>query len=92
MGNATRCSADQTTERGFSYSRYLKAYECTEEKGFLPYEWMTLLEKLNVSQLQPHEAFYSTLKNGNISAEDYQRCQKVWEANNMTTMKEFLTW
>jgi hypothetical protein len=71
VGNATRCSADQTTERGFSYSQYLKAYECTEEKGFLPYEWMTLLEKLNVSQLQPHEAFYSTLKNGNISAEEF---------------------
>jgi hypothetical protein len=25
-------------------------------------------------------------------AEDYQLCQKVWEDNNMTTMKEFLTW
>jgi hypothetical protein len=35
---------------------------------------MTSLEKLNVSQLPPHEAFYSTLKNGNISAEDYQLC------------------
>jgi hypothetical protein len=49
---------------------------------------MTSLEKLNVSQLPPHEAFYSTIKNGNISAEDYQLCQKVWEDNNMTTMKE----
>ena len=76
---------------GFSYSQYLKAYECTE-KGFFRYEWMTSLEKVNVSQLPPHEVFYSTLKNGNISAEDYQLCQKVWEDNNMTTMKEFLTW
>jgi hypothetical protein len=42
----------------FSYSQYLKAYECTE-KGLFPYEWMTSLEKLNVSQLPPHEAFYS---------------------------------
>jgi len=77
---------------GFSYSQFLKAYGCTEEKGFFPYEWMTSLEKLNVSQLPPHEAFYSTLKNENISAEDYQLCQKVWEDNNMTSMKEFLTW
>ena len=76
---------------GFSYSQYLKAYECTEEKGFFPYERMTSLEKLNVSQLPPREVFNSTLKNGNISAEDYQLCQKVWEYN-MTTMKEFLTW
>jgi hypothetical protein len=63
-----------------------------EEKGCFPYEWMTPLEKLNVSQLPPHEIFYSTLKKGNISAEDYQLCQKVWDDNNMTTMKEFLTW
>ena len=53
---------------------------------------MTSLEKLNVSQLPPHDAFYRALKNGNISAEEYQLCQRVWEDNNMTNMKEFLTW
>jgi hypothetical protein len=52
----------------------------------------TSLEKLNVSQLPPHEAFYSTLKNDNISTDEYQLCQRVWEDNNITTMKEFLTW
>ena len=51
---------------GFSYSQYLKAYGCSEEKGHFPYEWMTSLDKLNVSQLPPHEAFFSTLKNENI--------------------------
>ena len=30
---------------GFSYSQYLKAYKCTEQKGFFPYEWMTSLDK-----------------------------------------------
>jgi hypothetical protein len=53
---------------------------------------MTSLDKLNVSQLPPHEAFFSTLKNENISAEDYQLCQRVWEDNDMKTMKEFLVW
>jgi hypothetical protein len=53
---------------------------------------MTSLGKFNVSQLPPHEAFFSTLKNENISAEDYQLCQTVWEDNDMKTMKEFLTW
>jgi hypothetical protein len=38
---------------------------------------MTSLDKLNVSQLPPHEAFFSTLKNENISAEDYQLCQSM---------------
>jgi hypothetical protein len=31
---------------GFSYSQYLKAYKCREQKGFFPYEWMTSLDKL----------------------------------------------
>jgi hypothetical protein len=44
---------------GFSYSQYLKAYKCTEQKGFFSYEWMTPLDKLNVGQLPPHEAFSS---------------------------------
>ena len=37
-----------------------------------------------------YSTFYRTLKNGNILAEEYQLCQKVWEDNNMTSMKEFL--
>ena len=53
---------------------------------------MTSLDKLNVSQLPPHEAFFSTLKNENISAEDYQLCLNVWTENDMKTMKEVLTW
>ena len=77
---------------GFSHGQYMKAYKCTEQKGFFLYEWMTSLDKLNVSQLPPHETFFSTLKNENISADDYQLCQRVWENNDMKTMKEFLTW
>jgi hypothetical protein len=53
---------------------------------------MTSLDKLNVSQLPPHEAFFSTLKNENISAEDYQLCLNVWKENDMKTTKEVLTW
>ena len=62
---------------GFSYSQYMKAYKCTEQKGFFPYEWMTSLDKLNVSQLPPHEAFFCALKHENISTEDYQLSQRV---------------
>jgi hypothetical protein len=35
---------------GFRYSQYLKAYKSTEQKGFFPYEWMTSMDKLDVSQ------------------------------------------
>ena len=42
---------------GFSYSQFLKAYGCTEQKGFFRYEWMTSLDKLETTSLLPLEAF-----------------------------------
>ena len=77
---------------GFSYDQFLKAYECEQTKGFFPYEWIDGLDKLNEASLPPHEAFYSTLKNQNISAEEYRYRQQVWEENQMITVKDFLVW
>ena len=77
---------------GFSYDQFLKAYECEQTKGFFPYEWIDGLDKLNEASLPPHEAFYSTLKNQNISAEEYRYCQQVWEENQMITVNDFLVW
>ena len=57
---------------GFSYDKFLKAYECPQTKGFFHYEWLDTLEKLEHPSLPPHEAVFSTLKNKNISGEDYQ--------------------
>ena len=61
-------------------------------EGIFPLRVDDLVGKTEGQPLPPHEVFCSTIKNGNISAEDYQLCQKVWKDNNMTTMKEFLTW
>jgi hypothetical protein len=44
---------------------------------------MTSLDKLNVGQLPPHEAFFSTLKIENI-----QLCLHVWQENDMKTMHD----
>ena len=76
---------------GFSY-KFLKAYECPQTKGLFPYEWLDSLEKLEHTSLPPHQAFFSTLKNKNISDADYQYCQQVWSNNNMQTFREFLIW
>lgn len=77
---------------GFSYDKFLKAYECSQPKGFFPYEWMDSLEKLNYPSLPPHRAFYSSLKNKNISEEEYHYCQQVWFEQNMQTFQDFLMW
>ena len=53
---------------------------------------MTSLDNLQVTALPAHEAFFSTLKNENISSEDYQLCLNVWQENDMKTMNDCLVW
>ena len=50
------------------------------------------MDKLEQTSLPPYAAFYSTLKNQNISEEEYRYRQQVWEENQMITVKEFVTW
>ena len=52
-------------------------------KGFFSYE-------LDQSWLPPHEAFYSTLREQNITDEGYAYCQRLWEEHDIQTMREFL--
>lgn len=77
---------------GFSYDKFLKAYDCPQTKGFFPYEWMDSLEKLNYPSLPPHQDFFSSLRNKNISEEEYLYCQQVWHDHDMKTCKDFLVW
>ena len=77
---------------GFSYDKYLKAYGCELQKGHFPYEYMDGIVKLEDRALPPQEAFYSQLKNEGISDDDYARCQAVWCANRMKSMRDFLVW
>lgn len=77
---------------GFSYDQFVRAYECEQTKGFFPHEWVNGLDKLNETSLPLHAAFYSSLKNANITEQEYEYCQQVWEENNMQTFEDFLVW
>ena len=48
--------------------------------------------EIRTPSLPPDEAVFSTLKNKNISDEDYQYCQQVWSNNNIQSFLEFLIW
>ena len=77
---------------GYSYDAFVKAYDCHLTKGYFPFEYITSLDKLNDQQLPPHHSFYSTLKQSNITSEQYQYCRDVWEHNGMKSMRDFLIW
>ena len=77
---------------GTSYEKYVKTYECKLNKGFFPYEYLDDVKKLQDTRLPTHDQFHSSLKNKNITNEEYEYCQKVWKDNNMKKFKDFLVW
>lgn len=58
-------------------------------KGVYPYDYMNCEEKLNDTQLPPKYEFYSKLTNEEISDEDYEHAQIVWNAFNCSTMRDY---
>jgi hypothetical protein len=62
---------------GVSYDKFPKAFDVAENKGLFPYERFDGVDKLNHPTLPSHEDFYSSMKDCNISPEEYQFCQHV---------------
>ncbi|XP_078359971.1 uncharacterized protein LOC144644372 [Oculina patagonica] len=77
---------------GSSYAGFLKAYDCSQEKGHFPYKWLDSLDKLDHPRLPEQSAFSSWLRNTTISAEEYAQCQEAWQKEGMETMRDFLVW
>ena len=74
---------------GFSYDKFIKAYDVNQTKFFFPYEYVDNLEKLNHT-LPNHEAFYSNLKETNITEIEYQAVVRKWREENWTSLRELL--
>ncbi|MPC50760.1 hypothetical protein E2C01_044590 [Portunus trituberculatus] len=58
---------------------------CTQ-KQFLCYEYITNMDCLKEKQLPPREAFRDTLKDRNISPEEYAHAQNVWSMTSCHTL------
>lgn len=50
------------------------------------------VNKLDAPSLPCIEDFYSSLKDKNITQEEYQYCQNVWRERGMSTFRDFLVW
>ena len=48
-------------------------------KGIFPYEYLTDESKLQDTSLPPIEEFYSTLKESDVTVEDYIKAKEVWK-------------
>ena len=63
------------TQKLAKYSR--TKFNMLTSKGVYPYEYMTDMRKLEETELPEIEDFYSSLKETNISEEDYQKIKRL---------------
>ena len=75
---------------GLSYDAWCRAYGCELQKLAFPYEWFDSFEKLNHKGPVKYEDFFSSLKGGNISQEEYQNFCDEFHKRGCVTMKDWL--
>ena len=62
--------------------------ELLNQKGIYPYEYMNEFEKFAETKLPDKIFFYSSLKDEQISYEDYEYAVKIWDKFEMRTINE----
>ena len=75
---------------GLSYDAWCRAYGCELQKLTFPYEWFDSFEKLNHKGPVKYEDFFSSLKGGKISQEEYQNFCDEFHKRGCVTMKDWL--
>ena len=75
---------------GLSYDAWCRAHGCELQKLVFPYEWFDSFEKLNHKGPVKYEDFFSSLKGGNISQEEYQNFCDEFHKRGCETMKDWL--
>ena len=63
--------------------------ELVKRKGVYPYDYMNCFSKLSETRLPPIECFYSRLSDSNISKQDYDHANSVWDTFQMKTMEDY---
>ncbi|XP_025203843.1 uncharacterized protein LOC112600753, partial [Melanaphis sacchari] len=66
-----------------------KKLNLVTRKGVFPYEYIDSWSKLNETCLPPKNLFYNSLKDEEISDEDYSHAQKIWKMFDLKTLGEY---
>ena len=75
------------TEKLAKYSK--SKLDLLTQKGVYPYEYISSMNRLSETQLPKIEDFYSSLKDSDITAEDYHRAQTVWNTFKCRTLSDY---
>src|SRR6266536_6058389 len=73
------------TEKGYSIDKIKLLFR----KGVFPYDWTNAWEKFDRTSLPFRKNFYSLLSQQNISKEDYEHAQEVWQTFEMKNFGEY---
>ena len=83
---ADNLSDDKTRFRETLKIFSLSALNLVTLKGVFPYEYIDHPSKLNETCLPPKQSFYNSLKDEEISDEDYTHAHKIWKRFNLKTL------
>jgi len=61
-----------------------------QRKSFFCYKYLDSLERLEETALPSREAFFSKLKNNDITLEEYNRALNIWNVFGMKTLGEYI--
>ena len=78
-------------DRGTSYEKWVKVYECKTVKSWFPYEWFDRPDKLDCPGLPDYEEWYSKLKGEYVLTRDeWEGCHFLFKENGMQTFADWL--
>ena len=93
MSSSLEKLAGNLSEEGFIYTgEYFtdeRQFQLMKAKGVYPYDYMDSFSKFNDTQLPRREDFYSLLTNEDISEDDYNHAQEVWNTFEVKNMGEY---
>ena len=76
---------------GTIYEAWVKAYGCSAQKSWLPYEWLDTPEKLNYPGLLDYPAWYSKLKGCFVlKLSEFKEYKKIFKEKGIQTFAVWL--